>query len=34
MSPEQAGSLKLKLIGSAIGVALAIVWFLWHWDML
>jgi len=33
-SPEQARSQKLKLIGCAIGAALAILWFLWHWDML
>jgi hypothetical protein len=34
MSPEIARSIKLKLIGSVIGAALAILWFLWHWDML
>jgi hypothetical protein len=34
MSPEQARSLKLKLIGSAIGVVAAVLWFLWHWNML
>jgi hypothetical protein len=34
MSPEQARSLKLKLIGCAIGATIAILYFLWDQGML